>query len=39
MLRDKSEQMNDEMVNLGGRLENFPDNLRLQRGESDEEGN
>ena len=30
--------MKDEMVNLGERLENSLENLRLQGGESDEKG-
>ena len=31
--------MKDEIVNLGERLENSLENLRLQRGESNEKGN
>jgi len=37
-LKDKVEQMKDEMVNLGQRLEHSLENLRLQSGESDERG-
>ena len=37
-LGDKVEQMKDEMVNLGERLENSLENLRLQSGKSDEKG-
>ena len=32
------EQMKDEMVHLGERLENSLENLRIQKGESEEKG-